>query len=76
MVESVCDDVEVAWEEQAYQLPLELPRESPLPVFLSRLEFWPAAAEAKLDGRLEPEPDIAVCQRTVCVRGRRMLALC
>lgn len=34
-----------------YQSPL--PRPSPLPLLGSRLELWPAAAEAKLDGMCE-----------------------
>jgi hypothetical protein len=34
-----------------YQSPL--PRPSPLPLLESRLELWPAAAEAKLDGMWE-----------------------
>ena len=38
----------------AYHSPLLLPRPSPLaPCLLSRPAFWPAAAEAKLDGRFE-----------------------
>lgn len=38
---------------ETHHSPLELPRESPRPLFLSRPEFWPAAAEAKLDGKFE-----------------------
>lgn len=38
-------------EGATHQSPL--PRPSPLPVLASRLELWPAAAEAKLDGMCE-----------------------
>jgi hypothetical protein len=43
--------VEANLKGATHQSPL--PRPSPLPVLVSRLELWPAAAEAKLDGMCE-----------------------
>lgn len=61
-----------------YQSPLELPRESALLEFLSRPEFWPAAAEAKLDGKFGPgmvdvnvDLNLTSCGRDSRVRDRR-----
>lgn len=39
-------------QKRTYQSPPP-PRPSPRPALASRLAFWPAAAEAKLDGRFE-----------------------
>lgn len=50
-------------------LPLALPRESPLVLPLSRPEFWPAAAEAKLDGKFGPAI-VCVCVLMGVGRGR------
>lgn len=38
---------------QTYQSPPAAPLPSPLPPLASRFAFWPAAAEAKLEGRLD-----------------------
>lgn len=50
-------------------LPLPLPRDSPRVLPLSRPEFWPAAAEAKLDGKFGPAI-VCVCAWTGVDRCR------
>lgn len=61
----------IAASGSTYQSPLPLPllRDSPRVLPLSRPEFWPAAAEAKLDGKFGPAI-VCVCAWTGVDRCR------